>query len=486
MGSSTLKKQTISGMIWSAIGKFGTMGISFVSNMVLARLLMPSDYGAIAMVHIFIALSNLLVIGGFTSALIQKKDAKHIDYTSVFYFNIVVSFILYVTLFFCAPAISRFYEMPRLCKILRVQCICIIISAFSAVQTSILSKELKFKVLTNRSIIASLCATTVSITMAFCGCGVWSLVASSLISSTASVFLLWKMSSWRPTREFSFASLKELFAFGGLLMLSSAFTKLFSELQALIIGKYYSAKDLGYYQQARLLEQIPTESLTQIVTQVSFPVFSKLQTERDTLRAAVKKNITSLTYANFGLVILLIVIATPLIRLLYGFKWDHSIPYFQILCISGMFQPLNNMNVCVIKSLGKSKMLLSSHIIYKSVGIAALFVGIQFGINGLLWAVVFSALFMYVMTTAINKHLIGYGMIQQLIDIGGNMIAALSAGGCAFAIGKFLTFNQYGVMFIQIAIYALAFIGISIIFKLDGFNTYKEVAIDYLKKIKRK
>lgn len=486
MSQSSLKQQTISGMIWSAIGKFGTMGISFVSNIVLARLLMPSDYGAIAMIQIFIALSNLLITGGFTSALIQKKDATHIDYTSVFYWNVVISIILYVVLFFCSPAISRFYKLPDLNIILRVQSISIIISAFSAVQTSILSKELKFKTLTNRNIIASICATAVSIVMAYCGLGVWSLVASNLIYSFASVILLWKMSPWRPTWEFSFTSLKELFTFGGLLMLSSVFTKLFSELQGLIIGRYYTAKDLGYYHQARSLEQIPTESLTQIVTQVSFPVFSQLQSDHQRLMSALKKNISSLTYANFGLVTLLIVVATPLIRLLYGTQWDQSIPYFQILCISGMFLPLNNMNVSVIKALGKSKVLFFSHISYKSIGIIALFVGGQFGVEGLLWAVVFSALVMYFMTSAINHRLIGYGVYQQIKDVGGNLLVAIIAGFIAHLAGLILPLNQFVVMFIQVAIYLSIYIGISLLVKLDGFFTYKDIVTDYINIIKNR
>ena len=156
MASSSLKQQTIKGMIWSAIGKFGTLGISFVSNMLLARLLMPSDYGALAMLHIFIALSNLLIIGGFTSALIQKKDTKNVDYSSVFYWNVIISIFLYIILFLCAPGISRFYKMPLLIKLLRIQSLSLIISSFSAVQTSILSKELNFKVLANRNIVASL------------------------------------------------------------------------------------------------------------------------------------------------------------------------------------------------------------------------------------------------------------------------------------------------------------------------------------------
>ena len=352
--SDNLREKTISGMLWSGIGKFGTLALNFLSNLVLARLLLPSDYGAIGMLHVFIALSSVFVNAGFGSALIQKKNPTHLDYTSVFYWNLAASVIFYAALFFSAPAIARFYNMPELCKILRVQSLGLIVVAFAHVQSNQLQKQLRFRELSMRTIIATIIGTIVSITMALLGYGVWSLVFGNLVSSIASVFLLWWMSSWRPTREFSWQSLRELFNFGGLMALSSLVETLYSNLQSLIIGKWYSAKDLGYYTQARKLEGIPTTALSQIVGSVSFPVFSSLQDDKVRLVSAVRRNIKAVTYLNFPLMVLLIIIARPLITLLYGAKWEPSIPFFQILCIYSMVYTLNTLNTSVIKSLGRS------------------------------------------------------------------------------------------------------------------------------------
>ena len=325
--SKNLKQKTISGMLWSSVGKFGTMGLQFISNLVLARLLMPSDYGVIGMLHIFIAVSSIFVTAGFGSALIQKKNPTHIDYTSVFYWNLVAAVVFYAILFFCGPAIARFYEMPELCIVLRIQSLSLIIQAFSTVQSNQLQKQLRFKELSIRNIVATLIGTVVAIIMAYFGYGVWSLVASSLVSSTAGVFLLWRMSSWRPTWEFSWQSLKELFAFGGLIALSSFVETVYSNIQGLIIGKWFSPSDLGYYSQARTL-----------------------QDDKQRLLVGVRKNVNTITYLNFPLMVLFVVIARPLVLLLYGAKWEISIPYFQILCICGMVYTLNTLNTNVIKS----------------------------------------------------------------------------------------------------------------------------------------
>ena len=201
--AESLKDKTISGMIWSGVGKFGTMGLQFVSNLVLARLLMPSDFGIIGMLHVFIAISTIFVTAGFGSALIQKKNPTHVDYNSVFYWNLVASVIFYGILFFCSPAIARFYNMEELCLVLRVQSLSLIIQPFFTVQSTLLQKQLRFKELSTRNIVATLIGTIVAIIMAFLGYGVWSLVASSLMSSVAGVLLLWWMSPWRPTKEFS-------------------------------------------------------------------------------------------------------------------------------------------------------------------------------------------------------------------------------------------------------------------------------------------
>ena len=475
MSGNNLRAKTVSAMLWSSVGKFGTMGISFVSNMVLARLLMPEDFGLIGMLHIFIAVSEVFVLGGFGQALIQKKTPTHIDYTTVFYWNLFASILLYWILFLCGPAIARFYDMPPLCKVLRIQSLILIISAFSVVQSNQLMKQLRFRALSIRSLAAACAGTTVAIIMAFKGYGVWSLVASSLVSSVVSVFLLWGQSKWRPTFEFSWQSFKELFAFGGLMALSSLVDRLYSELQGLIIGKRYSATDLGYYSQAHKLEQVPTSAISQIVSQVSFPVFSALQDDKTKLLAGVRKNLTAVSYLNFAFSILLIVIGAPLIRLVYGPNWDPAIPYFQILCFASMMFTTNSLNNQVIKALGKSNIYLYANLAKRGIGIALVFVGAIFGIWGLLCAVALNSYIFYIISASINKRLLGYGIPQQLKDIGGNFIVAAVAGVATYLLGSFVHINQYLMLFIQIVFYSCIFLCLSKLFQLTGLNTFIEV-----------
>ena len=469
-------------MLWSSIGKFGAMGISFVSNMVLARLLMPQDFGAIGMLHIFIAISEVFILGGFGQALIQKKKPTHIDYTTVFYWNLIASIVLYWVLFLCGPAIARFYTMPQLCKVLRIQSLTLIISAFSVVQTNQLMKQLRFKSLSIRTLVATFAGTVVAIVMAFKNFGVWSLVASSLVTSFVGVLLLWGQSKWRPTFEFSWKSFKELFAFGGLMALSSLVDKLYSELQGLIIGKKYSATDLGYYSQAHKLEQVPTSAISQIVSQVSFPVFSSLQDDKSRLLAGVRKNLSAVSYLNFAVSILLIVVGAPLIRLVYGPNWDPSIPYFQILCFAGMMYTTNSLNNQVIKALGKSHLYLYANLAKRGIGISLIFVGASFGIWGLLGAVVINSYVFYIISASINKRLLGYGIIQQWKDIGGNFLVALLSGVVTYLMGVFIPINQYVMLVIQVILYGVIFLGLSKLFNLMGFKTYLEVIKSRMKK----
>ena len=260
-----LKEKTIAGMLWSSVGRLGTMLINFLSNLVLARLLMPDDFGCIAMLYVFIAVSAIFVNGGLGSALIKRKNPTHLDYTTVFYWNLAVSLIFYLLLFFTAPAIARFYAMPQLSAVLRVQSLTLLIQAFAIVQATQLQKQLIFRELSIRNLIAAIIGTVIGIAMAFWGYGVWSLVASSLCSAVASVLLLWRMSSWRPTWEFSWKSLGSLFSFGGLMLLSSLVETIYVNIQRLIIGKMFTASDLGYYNQAKKLEEVPTTTLSTIV-----------------------------------------------------------------------------------------------------------------------------------------------------------------------------------------------------------------------------
>lgn len=476
------KEKTVSGMIWTGIGKFGTMGLSFVANLVLARLLVPEDFGCIAMLQVFIAISTIFVTAGFGTALVQKKDPKHIDYTSVFYWNLAASVVFFWILYFCAPPIARFYKIPELVAVLRVQSVSLIIQAFSTVQSSQLQKQLRFKELSTRNIVATAVGTAVAIVMALLGCKVWSLVASQLVTSFVGVLLLWKMSDWRPTLEFSFQSLKELFAFGGLMALSSLVETVYTNLQSLIIGRLYSSGDLGYYNQAKKLEAVPTDSLSQIVNQVSFPVFAALQDDKERLLNGVRKNIKAITYLNFPLMALMIVIAHPLITFLYGARWETSVPFFQILCISSMVYTLNTLNTNVIKSLGKSKIYFFVQLTKRLIGIGLIILGVQFGIMGLLWGVTSVGYICVIINAIVNKRLINYGIWAQIKDVGFCYLLAVAVAAATYFLGHLIPLHEYIVMVIQMAIYCLLYWLLSVLFKMEGYQTYRDII---LAKIKR-
>lgn len=475
MAAKGLKEKTITGMIWSSIGKFGTMGLSFIANLVLARLLMPSDFGCISMLYVFIAISSILVTAGFGTALIQKKDPTHTDYSSVFFWNLFASVFFYFVLFFCAPLIARFYAMPELSKVLRVQSLSLIILAFSSIQSCQLQKQLRFKELSIRNIVSSLAGAICAIAMALLGYGVWSLVASSLVGSIANVLLLWKMSSWRPTWEFSMQSLKELFAFGGLMALSALVETIYVNLQSLIIGKLYSASQLGYFTQARKLEAVPTNALSQIVNQVSFPVFATLQDNKQQLLYGLKKNIKAIVYLNFPLMVLLIVIARPLIILLYGAKWESAIPFFQILCISSMIYTLNTLNTNVIKSLGKGKTYFLLQLSKRLIGIGLIIAGTAFGIYGLLWACTSFGYVCFIINAYVNKHTIDYGLWDQIKDVGGCYLLSCLIGVAVYYMGTLIPVHPYIVMLIQILLYTALYLLCSKLFNMEGYTTYRKI-----------
>ncbi len=465
-------------MLWSGIGKFGTLGLQLISNIVLARLLLPKDFGAIGMLNIFIAISGILVTAGFGSALIQKKEPSQVDYNSVFYWNLSASIILYIILFFSAQSISDFYSIPILTPILRVQSLSLIIQAFSTIQSNILQKDLQFKELSIRNVTSALAGTIIAIAMAYSGFGVWSLVANNLVSNIAGVILLWKMSPWRPTKDFSWDSLKELFPFGSLIAISSLVETIYTNIQGLIIGKWYSATDLGFYTQAMKLESVPTDSLSQIVNQVTFPVFSKLQDDKQQLLNGVRKNVKAITYLNFPLMVLLIIIAEPLITLLFGEKWLASVPYFQILCISGMVYTLNTLNTNVIKSLGKGKVYFFVQLSKRLVGIALILIGINYGIFGLLWSVSSVGYICLFINMGVNKRLINYGYIEQIKDVGGYYLLSLATGGATYLICKGIQLNSYLVMLIEILIYLAIYILASRLTNAEGYNTYKQILLN--------
>ena len=480
MEQGNLKEKTVFGMMWGAVGKVGTLTINFLSNLVLARLLMPQDYDCIGMLAIFLAVSNIFIQGGLGAALIQKKNPTKLDYSTVFYWNLVFAVIFYAILFVIAPFVARFYGIPILEPMLRVQSSVLVIQSFAIVQITQLQKQMNFRALALRNMAAALAGTLVAIPMALRGFGAWSLVASAIIAAIVNVLLLWKLSSWRPSWEFSFNSLKNLFSFGGLMLLSSLAETLYVNLQGLIIGKRFPAGNLGYYMQAKKLEEVPVTGLSSIVNDVTFPAFSALQDDPERLLEGVRKSTKSLSFLNFPMMIMLMIIAQPLITLLYGSKWETSVPYFQILCISGLIYTINTLNTNVIKSLGKGKIYFIIQITKRLIGIAIILFGMKFGIYGLLWAVASVSYISFIVNALVNKKLINYGIFRQLGDVGVCLILALFTGVVTYLLGLILPINIYLIMLIQIVVYIILYLVLAKLLKMEELNTYMGIVANII------
>jgi O-antigen/teichoic acid export membrane protein len=482
--TESLRNQAISGVLWSAIQKFGISIVSFISNIVLARLLTPDDYGCIGLLAVFIAISNALVYGGFLSALIQKKNADETDFSTVFYWNLVVSLLLYFILYICAPAIARYYELDVLCKVLRVQSLIIIINGLSAVQSTLLRKAFSFRKLAQINISSSIVSIVVAIILAYYGFGVWALVIQQLVYSSVNTAILWFTSLWRPQLVFSRKSFLALFSYGSFLLLSDLMNNLCDNIQGLIIGKRFSTATMGYYTQAKRLEEVPTQSISQLVAQVTFPIYSKIQDEREKLYFAVKSTLALMNYINFPLMIGLIVVARPLFIVLFSDTWISSIPYFQILCIAGLVNCLQSVNYQVVSASGRSKALFIWNFVKRGSSLILMLVGVLLGVEGVLWGMVISFYIIYIINASLAFQSTNYSILEQIKDSLPLFVLAVIAGAVAYCC-SFLFSNDFFLLFSQIIVYVFVYLILSIVFKVDELYVVKSLAVTYLSKLIR-
>lgn len=479
---TNLKQKTISSMTWNAIQRFGTMILSFISNLVLAWLLVPEDFGCIGMLSVFIAISEVFIDGGFGSALIQKKVATQEDYSTIFYWNLVVSIILFLGLLLCAPLVAEFYHMPALTNILRVTSVVLIINGFSVIQTTILTKELSFKLIAKINIISTFVGVVISIIAALLGLGVWSLVIKTLLSALLTAILLWSLNNWRPLWVFSKQSFKDLFGFGGLMLVSNLLNSLFENIQSLVIGRFYTPADLGYYSQAKKIDDIPSKSVSQIVTQVSFPAFAKISDNIEELRNYVRKNILCTTYLIAPLQFLLIILSEDLIVFLFGEKWIPSVPYFRILCVYSMFISLNAINTNIYKALGKSKIYFWVQLTKKIIGICLLVFGIEYGVVGITWSVALSGIIWWVISATVNNKLLGYGLLKQLRDVIPYFITSLILSLVIYCIMNYILaiHSVLGELLLSIVLFSVGYLIISGLIGFKPYKIYESIVKNYI------
>ena len=481
-----LKERTISGMLWMAVQRFGRIGISFIGNLVLARLLAPEDFGYIGMLMVFIAIADTFVDSGFGAALIQRKEPTQVDYSTIFYWNLIVSVFFCGIFYVTAPWIADFYKLPTLASILRIQSVVLILNAFSIIQLNQLTKRLEFKTLAKVNLIAAIGGVVIGIVLAYWDWGVWSLVAMNLSNAVILNITVWITTKWQPMWCFSWASFKSLFNYGSLILVASLIETLYIHIQVLIVGRVFSAKVLGYFTQAKKMEEAPVMALSQVVNQVTFSVYSRVQDEKQRLVNGLRKSIYAITFLSFPLMVALIIIAPGLFRLLFTDKWNDSVPLFQMLCISKMLFTINTTNVSAIKAMGRSDVSLYANILKKTLALLLMGVGIYgWGMRGFLWALVIDGITHFFINAYCIGQLLHYGIWKQIKDILPHCLLAIFWGIIVYCFSLFLHFHYVLVLLVQSVIYVTLYLFSAHLFRVKAWGLYREIVIDKLNRIFR-
>ena len=471
MPQNNLKQKAASGMVWTSIQRFMGMGISFVSGIILARLLTPYDYGCIGMLSIFMVLAESFIDGGFGAALIQKKRPTREDYSTIFYWNLGMAVLMYAILFFSAPAIARFYNIPLLCSVLRVQGLVLFIYAFNIIQKNQLRKNLNFKILSIVTLVTSLISLGITIFLAYKGFGVWALVTQNLITAAIPALVFWFYSKWRPSLVFSWKSFKELFSFGFYMFLTHMLNSFGQQIQGLLIGKVYNPTTMGYYSKAHNVEKLASNSVSSVMTQVTYPLYAEAQDNKEMMINMIKRITTTLSYLTFPIMFILILLAKPIFVLLYSERWLSSVPYFQVLCLAGLANCLMAVNLQTISAIGKSKVMFVWTVVKRAVGIGAIVFGLLwFGMKGLLVGVIINNYFSYfVNISLVSKH-VGYKWTRQLLDIMPVAIASIVAAIVSYGCGCFLHLDMYPDGIVKLIVYLAIYLGWSFIFKPEAYT----------------
>lgn len=482
MSDNKLKEKTISSLIWSACQRFGTIFLAFVGNLILARFLTPEDFGLLGMLTIFISISEVFIDSGLGQALIQKDNPSEVDYSTVFWSNIFISIIFYAILFFAAPAIANFYGMEILKTILRIKGTVLLIQAFRLVQITKFRKELNFKLISCILFFSSLVSTIVSIVLAFFGFGVWSLVVKTLLESFLKTLIINIVSKWKPLFTFSFASFKSLFSFGGVMLVTSLVSKIYSSGQSLIIGKAFSAKTLGYYTQAAKLEEVPTTAIESVVNNVTFPMFSKIKGDAEKNQRALRKMLSHISYISFPMMIIFIICSEPIFDFLYSDVWLPSVPYFKYLCLVGMIFSINAVYSNLIKASGHRKSILDLQVTKRIIAMILLILSLRFGIKGLLITRVLIEYAFLLANARITKKLFGYNILKQIMTCLPNYLLSIFVGVIVYLLYNRLNVSNIIDIFINTITYIVLYISISWLLKFESFYSYKKIIFARMKK----
>lgn len=484
---STIKQKAASGFVWMALQKYSTMFVIFVSDIVLARLLSPYDFGCIEMLSVFMLLAETTVNGGFGTALIQKKRPTQEDYSTIFFWNLGMSAVIYTVLFLSAPAISRFYHIDILTQILRIQGLILFVYAFNMIQNSMLRKQLRFKELAIVTVVASVMSLSIAIIMAYKGYGVWALVARNMVLAALTSLIFWIYIKWRPSLVFSLQSFKQLFSFGFFIYLSNLVTSFSAKLQSLLIGRVFNTTVMGYYSKASTTEGQASTSISQILDNITGPLYAEVQDDQIALQNMVKRISVTLAYLTFPLMFVLILVAEPLFVFLYSDRWMPSVPYFQVLCIGGLGTCLQSVNFQTIAAIGKSKVVFRWTMVKRFVGMGLVVGGLSIGgLKGILCGAVLNAWFAYFVNIGLVSKHVGYKWYTQLADLFPVLAASIACTIISYFCVEYLHFTMYLDGVLKLLLFAFLYIGWSLLFKPESFEYSKTIVKPMISKILKK
>lgn len=473
----SLRQQSITAFFWASSQQISVLVLNLTLSILLARILDPVEFGLIGMITIFVAVGTALMNGGLTTSLIRTQNPKSLEFSTVFYTNVVFSLFIYGIIYFTAPYISSFFERPQLINIIRVYSLSIIIFSFSAVQLAKLTKELKFKKAMAIQIPSMICGGIVGLSMAYSGLGVWSLVGMYISQAFVNSVQLWFRSGWRPSLEFSRTELKKHFNFGSKMALSGVLNAIYANIYNLVIGKYFSAQQLGYYTRSYTLAHIPVYNLQEVLDKVTYPIMSKIMNDDSKLKMAYKEIMQSVMLIILPVLAVGIVLAEPLFRFFLTAKWVPAVPYFQLICVAGIFVPLSKNNLNILKIKGKSGLYLKLGLFEKILISIGIFFVIPFGILGLLYFQVIASFFTFLLNGWYSGRLIKYNIIEQFFDFINVLLFSLLAGLGSWLCVNFL--KNYINDFLLICIGFLVFL---VIYIATIFVVNKQIFIN-LKKI---
>lgn len=478
-----LKEKTVSGLFWRFAERCGAKGVELIVSIVLARLLSPDVYGVVAMVTVFITLSQVFVDSGMGNALIQKKDSDDLDFSTVFYFNIALCLTIYSIVFLMAPYIAQFYANESLTWVLRILAITIILSALKNVQQSYVSKHMLFKKFFFSTLIGTIVAACVGIILAYNGAGVWALVAQQIVNVFIDTLVLWITVKWRPKLLFSISRLKTLFSYGWKLLLSSLINTFYNNMRQLVIGKVYSSSDLAYYNRGRQFPNLIVTNINSSIDSVLLPAMASEQDDIGKVKNITRRAIKTSGYIMWPMMIGLAVLANPITCLLLTDKWAMSIPYLRIFCIIFAFEPIQTANLNAIKALGRSDLFLKLEIIKKTVGIGILLLTMSHGVLSIALGMLVYTIIASILNASPNLKLLNYSYIEQIKDMFPSIILSVLMALIVFPVTKLGMTNLLTVI-CGVVLGGTVYVVGSILFRFEAFYYIYGLAKAFLKRQK--